>query len=243
MTQEDLMAQPLQGDRPALLQSLHWLGHDTFRIDGPATIYIDPWRLPPGSPPADVILVSHHHHDHCSPEDVESIRREGTIVVANATAAGKLRSPVRVMQPGKSLTLRSASHPEEGIPKGIEVAGVTVEAVPAYNVDKKFHPRDEGHIGFIIHLGGERLYFAGDTDLIPEMTGLACDVALLPVSGVYTMTAEEAARAAGVIRPRVAVPMHYGAGVAGSDDDAKTFREQCPVPVEILKMEGLPPNG
>jgi L-ascorbate metabolism protein UlaG (beta-lactamase superfamily) len=249
VTQEDFMAEPLQGDRPALLQSLHWLGHDTFRIDRPATIYIDPWRLPPGSPPADLILVSHHHHDHCSPEDVESIRREATIVVANSTAAGKLRSPVRVLQPGKSFALRTpegvALRIPEGIalrtPEGVDLAGVMVEAVPAYNVNKKFHPRDEGHLGFIVHLGGERLYFAGDTDLIPEMTGLACDVALLPVSGVYTMTADEAAGAAGVIRPRVAVPMHYGAGVAGSADDAETFRQKCPVPVVILKMEGLPP--
>ena len=222
MTQ-DQGARP--GDRPALLEHLHWLGHDTFRIDRPVTIYLDPWKLPPGSTPADLILVSHHHNDHCSPEDVESIRHEATIVVANATAAGKLRAPVRVLPAGKSIM----------------VAGVTVEAVPAYNLDKKYHPRDEGHIGFIVHLGSERLYFAGDTDLIPEMTGLACDVALLPVSGVYTMTAEEAARAAGVIRPRVAVPMHYGAGVAGSAEDAESFRQQCPVPVVILKMEGLPP--
>jgi len=231
------------GDRPALLQDLHWLGHDTFRIDRPATIYIDPWRLPPGSPPADVILVSHHHHDHCSPEDVESIRREATIVVANATAAGKLRAPVRVLQPGKSITLRIPEGIALRIPEGAEAAGLTVEAVPAYNLDKKFHPRDEGHLGFILHLGGERLYFAGDTDLIPEMTGLVCDVALLPVSGTYTMTAVEAARAAGVIRPRVAVPMHYGAGVAGTEEDAETFRRECPVPVVTLKMEGLPPSG
>ena len=217
---------PSQG-RPALLQDLHWLGHDTFRLDRPATIYIDPWKLPPGSPPADLILVSHHHHDHCSPEDVESVRRAATIVVANATAAGKLQAPVRVLQPGKSL----------------DAAGVTVEGVAAYNTDKKFHPQAEGHLGFILHLGGERLYFAGDTDLIPEMTGLACDVALLPVSGVYTMTAEEAARAAGVIRPRVAVPMHYGAGVAGTAEDAETLRKDCPVPVMVLKMEGLPPSG
>jgi L-ascorbate metabolism protein UlaG (beta-lactamase superfamily) len=224
---------PAQG-QPALLRNLHWLGHDSYRIDSPVTIYIDPWRLPPGSPAADLVLVSHHHYDHCSPEDVESIRREATIVVANPSAAGKLRAPVRVLHVGKSIALR--------IPEGIEAAGVKIEAVPAYNIDKKYHPRDEGLIGFILQLGGERLYFAGDTDLIPEMTGLACDVALLPVSGTYTMTASEAARAAGVIRPRVAVPMHYGAGVAGTAEDAETFRQQCPVPVVILKMEGLAPR-
>lgn len=228
-------ASPTPGDQPALLRDLHWLGHDSYRIDSPATIYLDPWKLPPGSPAADLILVSHDHYDHCSPADVESIRRPGTIVVASASAAGKLQAPVRVLHAGKSIALR--------IPEGMAAAGVTVEAVPAYNIDKKYHPRDAGHVGFILQLGGERLYFAGDTDLIPEMTGLACDVALLPVSGTYTMTAPEAARAAGVIRPRVAVPMHYGAGVAGTAEDAETFRRQCPVPVVILKMEGAAPSG
>ncbi|HSR47791.1 MAG TPA: MBL fold metallo-hydrolase [Anaerolineales bacterium] len=214
----------MNADQPVLLKTLHWLGHDSYRIDQPSVIYIDPWRLPPGSPAADLILVSHDHFDHCSPEDVESIRKEDTVVVAQAAAAAKLRAPVRVLQVGKS----------------VEAAGVRVEAVPAYNLDKKFHPKAEGHLGFVLQLGGERLYFAGDTDLIPEMETLVCDVALLPVSGTYVMTADEAVRAAGLIRTRVAVPMHYGAGVAGTEDDAEAFRRGSPVPVVVLPMEGKP---
>lgn len=212
----------MKGERPELLDHLHWLGHDSFRIDQPIVIYLDPWRLPPGSPSADLILVSHEHHDHCSPEDVERIRQEATKVIANPTAAVKLPPPVTVMHAGES----------------IEIEGVTVEAVPAYNIGKPFHPKQAGHLGFVITLGEERLYFAGDADHIPEMDGVACDVALLPVSGTYVMTAEEAAEAAEVIRPKVAVPMHYGAGVVGTVEDAERFRKLSTVPVLVMEVEG-----
>lgn len=205
-----------------LLEHLHWLGHDSFRIDQPVMLYIDPWRLPPGSPQADLILVSHDHHDHCSPDDVASVRGEGTTVVANPTAAGKLAEPVTILRAGES----------------IRVGEIMIEAVPAYNVNKRFHPKQAGHIGFLITLGEERLYFAGDTDRIPEMKALRCDVALLPVSGTYVMTAEEAADAAGDIQPQVAIPMHYGAGVAGTRQDAIRFRNLSPVAVKILDAPG-----
>jgi L-ascorbate metabolism protein UlaG (beta-lactamase superfamily) len=125
-----------------------------------------------------------------------------------------------------------------GAGKDLVVYGVRIHAVPAYNLNKKFHPREAGHIGFVLELEGERLYFAGDTDAIPEMETITCDVALLPVSGTYVMTAEEAPRAAGMIRPKVAVPMHYGAGVVGTAEDADRFRRLSSVPVVVLEVEG-----
>ena len=204
-----------------LLGRLHWLGHASFRLDGPPTIYLDPWRLKGRLPQADVILISHDHHDHCSPDDVKRISGPGTVIVASATAAIKLRGDVRALRPGERTT----------------VGEVEIEAVPAYNVKKSYHPRQAGHVGFIVTVGGERLYFAGDTDRIPEMVDITCDVALLPVGGTYTMDAAEAAAAAADIEPRVAVPMHWGAGVAGTRDDAERFRSLYDGQVAILEAE------
>lgn len=211
----------MAADLPDLMADLHWIGHSSFRLDEPVIIYIDPWRLPPDSPKADLILVSHEHHDHCSPDDVDRVRTDETTLIANPSAAQKLPPPLTTLRAGES----------------IEIAGVRVEAVPAYNIGKKFHPREAGHLGFILTLGEERLYYAGDADFIPEMEAVECDVALLPVSGTYVMTAEEAAKAAQAIKPKVAVPMHYGAGVVGTVEDAQTFERLASAPVVILEAE------
>jgi L-ascorbate metabolism protein UlaG (beta-lactamase superfamily) len=210
-----------------LVQNLHWLGHDSFRLDGPPTIYFDPWKLSSGSPVADVILVSHDHYDHLSVDDVARVSGPKTVVIANPSAAAKLKN-ARAIRAGETIT----------------VDEVKVEAVAAYNLTKfrspgnPFHPRQAQHNGYIVTVGGERLYHAGDTDHIPEMSGIQCDVALLPVSGTYVMTAEEAAQAAAVIKPRVAVPMHYGdKDVVGTLADAERFKKLCEkagIAVQIL---------
>ena len=202
------------------LEKLRWLGHDSFVYEGPPVVYFDPWRLEQDSlssaalPTADLVLVSHDHGDHCSPDDVQRVSGPDTVILANQTAAPRLQGDVRVMRPGDEIT----------------VGEVVVQAVPAYNVNKfrspgnPFHPQTAMHNGYVVTVGGVRIYFAGDTDQIPEMASIECDVALLPVSGTYVMTAEEAADAAKVIQPRMAVPMHYGAGVAGTRDDADRFQ-------------------
>ena len=212
-----------------LLDSLEWLGHSGFRLRvGRANVYIDPYRVPAGLPPADLILVTHGHYDHFSPRDVERLSNERTWLVAPAAVAERVGGRVISIAPGERL--------EDALPGGVEVT-----AVAAYNTSKRdpdgnlFHPRDAGWVGFELNVRGERLYHSGDTDVIPEMdqvTGV--DVALLPVSGVYVMTAEEAAEAARRIQPRVAVPMHWG-GHIGSYDDAAAFAERAPVDVRIFE--------
>lgn len=210
-----------------MAEGIHWLGHDCFRIEGDGqVIYIDPYELEGEPPAADIILVTHDHFDHCSPGDVARVRRQETVVVTVAAAAGKLEPPVRLVNPGDRLT----------------VNGVPIEVVPAYNVNKfrspgkPFHAKEAGYVGFVITVAGRRIYHTGDADLIPEMAAIRADVALLPVSGTYVMTVEEAVEAARLLRPGLAIPMHVGAGI-GDLDDARSFVEQAPVPAEVLPIE------
>jgi len=203
-----------------LLEGITWLGHDSFRIHAPeGVIYIDPWKLSDAEP-ADLILITHEHHDHFSAEDVKKLRKPDTTIVSVAAVTKELKGDVRIVKPGDSLTVK----------------GIKIEAVPAYNPAKQFHPKAAGHVGFIITAGGRRIYHAGDTDVIPEMANIQTDVALLPVGGKYTMTASEAAQAANLIKPKVTVPMHWG-GIIGTRADAEAFKKACKVPVEILEAE------
>ncbi len=203
-----------------MIERIHWLGHDSFRIDGEMTIYIDPWNLKSGAAKADIILITHDHYDHCSPADIAEIQKADTEIVCVSESKGKLSGKLRVAAPGD----------------GFKIGEVEIDAVPAYNLVKAFHPKKKKWVGYIITIEGERIYHAGDTDFIPEMGAIRCDIALLPVSGTYVMTAEEAVQAAEALKPKIAVPMHWGE-IVGSEKDARYFKEHAPCEVRILPRE------
>jgi len=208
-----------------------WLGHDGFKLKKDKVVYVDPFKLGGRPEPADLVCVTHEHFDHLSVEDLRKIVTPRTTVVTIAAC----EKAVKELKP-KAVRIVAAGD-------RLEVDGVSVDVLPAYNTNKfrspgnPFHPKADGKVGFILGFGGVRIYHAGDTDEIPEMAkATGVDVALLPVSGTYVMTAQEAIKACDAIQPKLAIPMHYGA-IVGSAADAEAFRKAAKCRVEVLQPE------
>ncbi|HTY44090.1 MAG TPA: MBL fold metallo-hydrolase [Patescibacteria group bacterium] len=214
---------------------LKWLGHSSFMIKNSKVIYIDPFKISEGREKADIILITHDHFDHCSVEDMEKIIKEGTKIFAPADCQSKIakfKTPVdaEIVEPDREFSY----------------GNIKIDTIPAYNIDKSFHPKEEGWVGYVVKMNDVLVYHAGDTDVIPEMQKLTgykqpgkIFIALLPIGGRFTMTAEEAAEAAKIIKPSLAIPMHFG-NIIGTEQDAKEFVELCKehgVSAEILQRE------
>ena len=186
--------------------------HSAIRIAGEKTVYADPFKLEDAPKDGDIILVTHEHYDHLSPEDIaKAAGPDAWIVLPKSCRAAALKAGLKE---SRLLYLEAG---EEAL-----VEGVKIEAVPAYNVGKLFHLKSRGWLGYIVTLNGLRYYIAGDTDDNEDVRKVSCDVALLPVGGKYTMTAAEAADLANAVKPAVAVPTHYGS-IVGKSEDAETF--------------------
>lgn len=201
---------------------LKWLGHSGFLIRNHRIIYIDPYNTKPDLDKADIILITHSHYDHCSIADIKNIVKKGTKILVTADSQSKITRmdvpiDIQIVEPNQELNFGE----------------LKISTLPAYNLDKQYHPKEEGWVGYVIKMNDVIIYHAGDTDLIPEMQKLTGHnqqdkkfIALLPIGGKFTMNAEEAAEAAKLIKPSLAIPIHYGT-IIGDNKDAEEFVKLC----------------
>jgi L-ascorbate metabolism protein UlaG (beta-lactamase superfamily) len=201
-----------------LLANIKWLGHAGFFISDKAGIYIDPYNL--GFPDVgDMVLVTHEHARHCVPDEIKWLRKGSTVIVVPTQCADKFQGDIRTVKAGDMITVK----------------GVKIEVQPAFTPSNPRHQKDSGGLGYIITMSdGIRVYHTGDTGLIPEMKEGIADVVLIPIGGETTMDAVQAAAAVNIMKPKIAVPMHWVSGKDGQAE-AERFRSLCETEVEILK--------
>ena len=195
-----------------MVKDIEVLCHSSIRINKEKVIYIDPFKINNNYNDADIIFITHDHYDHYSEEDINKVKKNDTVIVAPKGLVTKL------LKIGFNQNYIITVEPnEEKMIKGIKF-----ETVLAYNTNKQFHPKENTWVGYIIEINNNRYYIAGDTDITPENKKVRCDVAFVPVGGTYTMDFKEATQLINEIKPKIAVPIHYGS-VVGTYQDAEDF--------------------
>lgn len=183
--------------------------HSSIKIIGDKIIYVDPFRIKENKNDADIIFITHDHYDHYSLEDIEKVKKQNTIIVMPEHLERKddLKDVVIVM-PNKKY----------------QVEGINVETIPSYNINKPYHPKENNWVGYILNNEGKRIYIPGDTDITEENMKIQCDILFVPIGGTYTMNYEEGAKLTNIIKPKVAIPVHYGK-IVGKKEDAEEFKK------------------
>ena len=195
-----------------MLENIEVLYHSSIRISKNKVIYIDPFKIDKDYNDADIIFITHDHFDHYSEEDIDKVINENTTIIIPEELLTKLlkkginKNAIITVEPNKNYM----------------VQGIKFETISAYNTNKTFHPKKNGWVGYIIIINGIRYYIAGDTDITEENKQVKCDVAFVPVGGTYTMDFKEAANLINEIKPKIAIPIHYGS-IVGTEQDAIDF--------------------
>lgn len=195
-----------------MLENIEVLCHSSIKITRENIIYIDPFKINKDYNDADIIFITHEHYDHYSEEDIDKVKKENTIVVAPKDLLNKL------LEKGFKKDFIFMVEPNNKY----KINNISFETIPAYNINKSFHPNDNNWVGYIIELNSIRYYIAGDTDITEENKKVQCDVAFIPVGGTYTTNYKEAATLINEIKPKIAIPIHYGS-VVGTIEDAEKF--------------------
>ena len=206
-----------------MLDNVEVLYHSSIRIDNEKVIYIDPFKINENKNDADFIFITHDHYDHYSEEDIDKVIGYNTTIIAPKEMLTK------ILKKGIGQDRIIAVEPQ----KEYMVQGIKFETIPAYNINKMFHPKENGWVGYVIEIQGIRYYIAGDTDATEESRQVKCAVAFVPVGGTYTMNSKEAATLVNEIKPKIAIPIHYGS-IVGTKQDATDFLNSLNLGIEGL---------
>ena len=202
--------------------------HSSIKIeDRGRVVYIDPFQMGDEPHDADFIMITHDHYDHFSQEDIRKVVGAGTVLIIPDKMNTEISDIADLFR--KVITVKP------GVYK--EVDGLELQTVPAYNLFKPFHPKSAGWVGYLLRIDGKRIYIAGDTDATKEAKAVKADIVLVPVGGTYTMDTKKAAELVNMIRPEVAIPVHYG-NVVGNPGDGELFAQMVNPPTRVeLKIK------
>ena len=197
-----------------MIDDIEVLCHSSIKFSKEKIIYFDPFKVDKNYNDADLIFITHSHYDHFSEEDILKIKKDNTKIVVTsdlnerANNLGFSKENLITVLPNQELV----------------IDGINVTTIPAYNLNKQFHPKSNNWVGYLIELDVIKYYIAGDTDITDENMNLKCDVAFVPVGGTFTMTLDEAANLVNNIKPKIAIPTHYGS-IVGTKEDGNKFVE------------------
>lgn len=186
----------------------------SIKIKDNKIIYFDPFKITDKLNDADIIFITHDHYDHLDIESINNVKKDDTLLVIPSSIIGKIEN--NLFQENKIIMV----NPNEEY----EILGYKVKTIPSYNINKKFHPKENKYVGYIITINNEDIYIAGDTDITEEMANVECDIALIPIGGTFTCTYEEAAEFINKIKPKYVIPIHYGS-IVGSLSDGEKFQK------------------
>ena len=195
-----------------MLENISIIHHSSIKFSDNIKIYFDPYEINENNNDADIIFITHNHYDHYSENDIKKIYNAKT----------KFIIPKDLEKELLNLGIKKENIITVAPNNNYNVLDISFKTIPAYNINKPFHPKENNWVGYLINYNNFTYYIAGDTNITEDNKLIKCDVAFLPIGGKYTMNYKEAAELTNIIKPKIVVPIHYGL-IVGTTEDAIEF--------------------
>ncbi len=193
-------------------------------LSGKEKIYFDPFKITEQLHDADYVFITHDHYDHYEEASIRNVMREDTLFIVPKVLEEKINKITT-----HYVVVEANQH--------YKVGTIEFATLPAYKLEKPYHPKEKGYVGYNVNVEGTNYYVMGDTDALEELKNVKTDVCFVPIGGVYTMDVEEATQYINTINPKKAIPIHYGS-IVGDTNLGNTFKQGIKKEIEVeLKLE------